>query len=245
MSRLHRRRRHDGRDREHQQRGEQPAAARPRSPSGSRPTTPASARARGPRSRACTPNSCTIGSETDWMPCIRIAMPTTPATRSVENPAAASAATDALADLREHVGEHEHQQQRLEDRARDELLERLPQHDEVAQDQRAERDARRGHRLAVRARAWWARSGIGGRGHSRRSFPVRLMKTVSSVGSVIDRSETSKPWRSAAPNDQREHAGLGLHLDDDGRVDARRPAVRTGTSASSDLRQRVEVAGRR
>ena len=53
-------------------------------------------------------------------------------------------AADALTDLREHVGEHEDEQERLEDRARDELLERLAQDDEVAQEQRTERDARRG-----------------------------------------------------------------------------------------------------
>ena len=57
-------------------------------------------------------------------------------------------AADALADLREHVREHEDEQQRLEDRARDELLERLAQHDEVAQQQRAERDPGRSHGLA-------------------------------------------------------------------------------------------------
>ena len=70
-----------------------------------------------------------------------IASATTPATSSVENSARRRRAADALADLREHVGEHEDEQERLQERAGDELLERLAQHDEVAQQQRAERDA--------------------------------------------------------------------------------------------------------
>ena len=49
---------------------------------------------------------------------------------------AAGRAGRAVADLREHVGEHEHQQERLDQRARDERLEVLAQHDDVAAQQR-------------------------------------------------------------------------------------------------------------
>ena len=71
--------------------------------------------------------------------------PTTPATRIVANaelPCRAVTAADALADRRKHVQEDEAEQQRLDHRARDELPQTLPQHHEVAQQQRAERDAR-------------------------------------------------------------------------------------------------------
>ena len=42
--------------------------------------------------------------------------------------------------------------------------------------------------------------------HSRRSFPVRSMNTVSRVGSVDERSDTLNPWRSAASTTFGEHA---------------------------------------
>src|SRR5207247_8806246 len=95
--------------------------------------------------------------------------------------------------------EHEHEQERLQDRARDEFLERLAQDDEVAQEQRAERDACRGYGLA-RRRQRRRRGRDADGGHSRRAFPARLMNTVSSVGSGTERSDTSNPLRSATVN---------------------------------------------
>ena len=145
------------------------------------------------------PNSCTIGSATDWMPWKMIASPTTPATSAVENSAAPRArAADALADLREDVREHEDEQQRLEQGAGQELLDVLAQHDEVAEQQRAERDPRRrarGERAGTSVARRGRRRRRGGRvvAHSRSSLPVRLMKTVSSVGAVAERSWTSLP----------------------------------------------------
>src|SRR5262249_32297872 len=95
---------------------------------------------------------------------------------------------DALADLREHVREHEDEQQRLQDRAGDELLQVLPEHGEVARDQRAER------RDATLPKGNPFDAGAGGlsgdRRHSRSSLPVRLMKTVSRLVSAEARSVT-------------------------------------------------------
>ena len=100
---------------------------------------------------------------------------------------APACAADALPDLREHVGEHEDEQQRLHDRADDERGHALAQDREVAQQQRAERGRSRAPDGAAPRRVARRR----GRGaHSRRSFPVRLMNTVSSVGSVTERSVT-------------------------------------------------------
>ena len=99
----------------------------------------------------------------------------------------AAAAADALTDAREHVQEHEHEQERLDQRARDELAEVLAQHDQVAQDQRLQRGAAGGERSSAwvdRDRRRVGGQGCRGRGrHSRSSLPVRLMNTVSSVGS--------------------------------------------------------------
>ena len=110
----------------------------------------------------------------------------------------APAAPDALADGGEHVQEDEYQQEGLEDRAGQELLEVLPQHSEVAEQQpdegalaRLERRAAELGTLVARERG---RRRRGRRSHqSRSSFPVRLMKTVSSVGSVTVRSTSCEP----------------------------------------------------
>ena len=126
-------------------------------------------------------------------------MPTTPATRIVANTDSAERplagpgrAPDALTDRREDVQEDEHQQERLHEGPGDELADVLAEHGQVAQEQRPEG-------LAAGDRG---RTGLGddvltgalggdGRGHqSRRSFPVRLMKTVSSEGSATERSAT-------------------------------------------------------
>ena len=80
----------------------------------------------------------------------------------------------------------------------------LREHDQVAQDQRPQRRAagrerRAGRRQRDRGPSPGASSGrsSGRGGHSRSSFPVRLMNTVSSVGSATDRSTSSNPPRSA------------------------------------------------
>src|SRR5690606_31758853 len=103
-------------------------------------------------------------------------------------------------------GEDEHEQQRLQDRAGQEFLEVLAQHDQVAQEEGPEggdaggAGAPRGqHRGGRRSRPGgrFRAGGVGG-GHSRRSFPVILMNTVSSVGSVMPRSWTTTPAASAS-----------------------------------------------
>ena len=66
----------------------------------------------------------------------------TPAINMVENWLAPALPPMPLPDLREDVGEHEHEQQWLQDRPRDELLEVVEQHVEVAQQQRLERGER-------------------------------------------------------------------------------------------------------
>ena len=123
------------------------------------------------------PNSCTIGSATDWMPWKMIEIAIDAGDEQRGEVGRAARAADRLADLREHVREHEDQQQRLHHRAAEEHPELLAQHGEVAQEQRAERAC---GPTAADVRALTPR--VGGGGHSRRSFPVRLMKTVSSVG---------------------------------------------------------------
>src|SRR5712691_646289 len=117
-------------------------------------------------------------------------------------------ASDALPDLGEHVEEHEAEQERLDQRADDEFPQVLAEHDQVAQQQRAKRgptggrdragrdvgDLRAGRLdfLGGRLRGYWSCH------QSLSSLPVRLMKTVSRLGSEIDRSDRSKPPRSAA-----------------------------------------------
>ena len=114
-------------------------------------------------------------------------------------------AADPLPDRGEDVEEHEHEQERLDQDAEDELDDVLAEHEEVAADESGESRAAGGkgaperlaadagedigglHRLA---------GGVAGRryadgGHSRSSFPVKLMKTVSSVVSDTDRSCTT------------------------------------------------------
>ena len=50
-------------------------------------------------------------------------------------------------------------------------------------------------------------------GHqSRSSLPVRLMNTVSRLGSAIDRSSRSNPPRSAAEHDPRHQPVAALHV---------------------------------
>ena len=97
-----------------------------------------------------------------------------------------AATTHALTDLREHIQENEYEQERLDERAADELAEVLLQHREVALEERPERLAAR---LDGRPAATCALIDEDRRCHqSRSSFPVRLMKTVSRVGSATARS---------------------------------------------------------
>ena len=106
-----------------------------------------------------------------------------------------------LADLGEHVEEDEAQEERLHERADHEFDEVLPEHDQVAQHEGPQGDAAGRHGRADRpgGDVELADRALGGRGHqSRSSLPVRLMNTVSSVGSATDRSATSNPWLSAA-----------------------------------------------
>ena len=55
--------------------------------------------------------------------------------------------------------------------------------------------------VVVDRRRWGGGAVVGG--HSRSSFPVRLMKTVSRVGSPTDRSVTSKPASLGGVDDAR------------------------------------------
>src|ERR1019366_10574731 len=118
-----------------------------------------------------------------------------------ERPRAPSApAADLLADLRKHEQEHEAQQERLHQRAHDELAEVLSEYDEVAEDQGLQRHLARRERRPSRRRDDLRM--IGGelrrRHQSRSSLPVRLMKTVSRLGSLTERSRTSQPASSTA-----------------------------------------------
>src|ERR1019366_583498 len=122
--------------------------------------------------------------------------------RPRRRPTAGAPASDPLSDRGKHVQEHEHEQKRLHERANHELGEVLAQDHQVAQHERHERRAAGGEggarwldRDACPARGGWC----GGGGHqSRSSLPVRLMKTVSRLGSDTDRSASSKPAASAA-----------------------------------------------
>ena len=151
------------------------------------------------------PNSWDICSATDWTPWNMIEMPTTPATRTVANAdsdAAAPAAdpgapADGLADLGEHVEEHEAQEERLDDAC----AARTPRRSCAARrgrggaaprgrcgSRRTPCASRRGPRGVARRRC------VAVVGHqSRSSLPVRLMNTVSRVGSATERSSTAKP----------------------------------------------------
>src|SRR5437867_3521530 len=118
--------------------------------------------------------------------------------RAAPTTVAKGVTVNALPDLREDVREDEDEQQRLHDRPGGEDAQVLPQHLEVAAELRHERLRRRpadgtevGERLSLAGRRF------GGDGHSRSSLPVSRMKTVSSVGSVRDRSVTLKPPSSA------------------------------------------------
>src|SRR5271165_311935 len=118
----------------------------------------------------------------------------------------ASAPADALADRGEDVQELEHEQERLHERTDHELDLVLPQDDEVAEDQRSEgRPAgrelrpRRLDRDPRRALGYGDGGSIGSGHQSRSSLPVRLMNTVSRLGSETARSASSNPARSAAP----------------------------------------------
>src|SRR5436305_4714306 len=107
-------------------------------------------------------------------------------------------ATDSLADRRKHVQEDEHQEERLQDRAGQELLEVLLQHREVAQQQSGEGapaglDGGAAQLCALVARHHSTGCRCRGGHQSRSSFPVRLMKTVSSVGSLTVRSTRREP----------------------------------------------------
>ena len=149
------------------------------------------------------PNSCAMFSAIDCTPWNMTEIPTTPGTRIVAKADCATVAVpaDALPDLREDVQEDEAEQERLDDRAQHELPQVLAQHDEVAQQQRAERGpARGGHGAGGAAADPPGRRLRGHRcGHqSRSSLPVRLMNTVSRLGSETDRSTRSNPPRSAA-----------------------------------------------
>src|SRR5436305_3876159 len=109
-------------------------------------------------------------------------------------------ATDSLADRRKHVQEDEHQEERLQDRAGQELLEVLLEHREIAQQQPGEGAPAGLHggpaqlgALVTRERGRRGCGGCGGGHQSRSSFPVRLMNTVSSVGSLTVRSTSREP----------------------------------------------------
>src|SRR5581483_11141523 len=124
-----------------------------------------------------------------------------------------TAAADTLADRRKDVEEREHEQEGLHERAGHELTEVLAQHGEVALKQRDQRSpARLGGRpdlggdLAVRDRAG-LRAGGHGCHQSRNSLPVRLMNTVSSVGSVTDRSAKSNPLADATRSTSASRSG--------------------------------------
>ncbi len=114
----------------------------------------------------------------------------------------AGPASNALADLREDVGEHEHQQQRLHRGADDEQRKALQQHVQIPLEQGGERlaigDAGRAQLDQTAPRRGGRRRCVDDGCHSRRSFPVRLMKTVSSVGSLTDRSVMRTSICSAA-----------------------------------------------
>src|SRR4029077_9984874 len=158
------------------------------------------------------PNSCAMFSAIDCTPWNMTEIPTTPGTRmgaTARGPrggrergwAEGVCAADTLPDLREDVQEDEAEQERLDDRAQHELPQVLAQHHEVPQHQRAQRGpARRGHRAGgAAADRPGRRLGRHRCGHqSLSSFPVRLMKPVSRLGSATDRSARSTPPRSAA-----------------------------------------------
>src|SRR5205823_7062362 len=86
-------------------------------------------------------------------------------------------------------GEHEDEQDGLQHRPQSEGDERLAQDGEVAQQQRDERVDRGAPRRTNFQQTQ--------RRHSRRSLPVSLMNTVSSVGSATEMSDTWNPFFSA------------------------------------------------
>ena len=120
-------------------------------------------------------------------------------------------------------------------------LQVLAQHDEVAQQQGAERGGAGGAGAAPRQLEGSEAGGCGGLGggHSRRSFPVSSMKTVSRVGSSARRSTTVAPASSAAASTagstprrpahpEAEAVAGDLHVGD--ALEGRREAVGEGLS---------------
>ena len=200
------------------------------------------------------PNSCDSCMATAWMPWNMMEMPTTPGdedggerrTRRLAPPAAA----DPLADGREDVQEDEDEQERLDEGAGDELAQVLLQHGEVPLQQGDERlpaglDRPGGsQRRCVVALGGVASVGVTGGHQSRRSFPVRLMNTVSSVGSVIDRS-SDLVARLARPRGSPGGAASAGAL---ARAPRRRPSTgaRPGDALELALEDAAEAArGRR
>ena len=113
-----------------------------------------------------------------------------------------AATSDRGADLRKDVEKDEHQKERLKDRPGDENAQVLAKDNEVPQElgferRPARRDGRPGRGQPRRLAGGESRRAHGVH-HSRRSFPVSLMNTVSSVGSATERSVTVKPPPSAA-----------------------------------------------
>ena len=81
-------------------------------------------------------------------------------------------------------------------------------------------------------------------GHqSRSSFPVRLMKTVSRLGSATERSATSKPPLSAAVTTRGTSRSAPLHVQLDAAVDRRGCGSTPSISLCQPLGQRGAVAG--
>src|SRR5665213_1165498 len=94
---------------------------------------------------------------------------------------------DRLTDLWEHEEEDEAEEEGLDQRSEHKLLLRFPDHDEVTKYQRSHRGTTR-FKDATRGRS--LEGGVSAHA-SRNSLPVRLMKTVSSVGSATAKSRMS------------------------------------------------------
>ena len=150
------------------------------------------------------------------------------------------ATADPLAYQGEDVEEHEHEQERLDHRPSDERSEVLLQYGEVAEDQGAAtpRGLRRTSTEWGPARSvlpgdasFWGRDG-----HLAQLLPVRVMNTVSSVGSVTDRSTSSKPSLSAAATTRgtiRSSLDVQLHAALDTRVSRLTPSMSRSSCTAS------------
>ena len=208
--------------REHDEGGDQPVRVAPRRerPSAATPQRSAAiARSRRSSISRLMPNSWTSGRATAWIPWKMQAIATDAGDEQAGRPAwaHADAPRHALADLGEHVGEHEHEQQRLH-------------HASAARTRGRSCGGRRGRAAAAprrRPRCRWVgvRSMKSRKRRSpritRRSFPVRLMNTVSSVGSSAD--TVAQPGNPVLASAERRPGPAGPWWHGPGRGRSRRP----------------------